>query len=52
MEEFSRKFGFGCMRLPMLGEDVDLAQTCFFRTEEDIRPLFESQLAACGVDYF
>ena len=24
----------------------------FFRTEADIRPLFESQLAACGVEYF
>ncbi len=24
----------------------------FFKKQEDIRPLFESQLAACGVDYF
>lgn len=24
----------------------------FFRTEADIRPVFESQLEACGVDYF
>ena len=24
----------------------------FFKTEEEIRPLFESQLEACGVDYF
>ena len=24
----------------------------YFKKEEDIRPLFESQLAACGVDYF
>ena len=24
----------------------------FFRKEEDIRPLFDSQLEACGVDYF
>lgn len=24
----------------------------FFKTEQDIRPLFERQLAACGVDYF
>lgn len=24
----------------------------FFRTEEDIRPFFESQCQACGVDYF
>ena len=23
-----------------------------FKTEEDIRPFFESQLEACGVDYF
>ena len=24
----------------------------FFQKQEDIRPFFESQLAACGVDYF
>ena len=24
----------------------------FFKSEADIRPLFESQLKACGVDYF
>ncbi len=24
----------------------------FFQQQEDIRPFFESQLAACGVDYF
>ncbi|MDY4976595.1 MAG: aldo/keto reductase, partial [Clostridia bacterium] len=24
----------------------------FFQKEEDIRPFFESQLEACGVDYF
>lgn len=24
----------------------------FFKTQDDIRPLFEEQLAACGVDYF
>lgn len=24
----------------------------YFKSEEDIRPLFESQLEACGVDYF
>lgn len=24
----------------------------YFKKEEDIRPLFESQLAACGVEYF
>lgn len=95
--------GFGCMRLPMNGEDVDHAEfsrmvdayldagfnyfdtahgylngksetalkACltsryprerylltnklsgnFFNSEEEIRPLFESQLEACGVDYF
>lgn len=31
---------------------TDKLTTSFFRKEEDIRPLFESQLAACGVDYF
>ena len=103
MEKIRKNFGFGCMRLPMIGEDVDIEQTkqmvdCFleqgfnyfdtahgyiqgkselalkecltsrypredyvltdkltgsyFKKEEDIRPFFESQLAACGVDYF
>ena len=103
MEKIRKNFGFGCMRLPMIGEDVDMEQTkqmvdCFleqgfnyfdtahgyiqgkselalkecltsrypreayvltdklsgsyFEKEEDIRPFFESQLAACGVDYF
>ena len=103
MDRIKKNFGFGCMRLPMIGEDVDIEQTkqmvdhflkagfnyfdtahgyidgkseqaireCltsryprdryiltnklsgnFFEREEDIRPLFESQLAACGVDYF
>ena len=103
MEKIRKNFGFGCMRLPMIGEDVDIEQTkqmvdCFleqgfnyfdtahgylqgkselalkecltsrypredyvltdklsgsyFNKEEDIRPFFESQLAACGVDYF
>ena len=103
MEKIRKNFGFGCMRLPMIGEDVDMEQTkqmvdCFleqgfnyfdtahgylqgkselalkecltsrypredyvltdklsgsyFKKEEDIRPFFESQLAACGVDYF
>lgn len=98
-----KKLGFGCMRLPMQGEEVDIAEmnrmvdafldagfhyfdtahgylqgksetalkTCltsryprdryiltnklsgnFFKTEADIRPFFESQLEACGVDYF
>ena len=103
MEKIRKNFGFGCMRLPMIGEDVDMEQTkqmvdcfleqgfnyfdtahgylqgkselalkecltsrypredyvltdklsgSFFKKEEDIRPFFESQLAACGVDYF
>lgn len=98
-----KKLGFGCMRLPMNGEEVDIPQFCemvdhylqagfnyfdtahgyingksetalregltsrypresyiltdklsgwFFKTEEEIRPLFEKQLAACGVEYF
>ncbi len=97
MEKIRKNFGFGCMRLPMIGEDVDMEQTkqmvdCFleqgfnyfdtahgylqgkselalkecltsryqredyvltnklsgsyFKKEEDIRPIFESQLAA------
>ncbi len=101
--EIKTRFGFGCMRLPMQGEDVDLAETqrmvdaflaagfnyfdtahgyisgksetaireclakkypresyiltnklsgSFFKTQADIRPLFEQQLAACGVEYF
>ena len=28
------------------------AERSYFKKEEDIRPFFESQLAACGVDYF
>lgn len=98
-----KNFGFGCMRLPMIGEDVDLAQTSkmvdaflesgfnyfdtahgyinckselaikacltsryprdryiltnklsapWFKSEEEIRPLFQLQLEACGVEYF
>ena len=98
-----KNFGFGYMRLPMNGEDVDIEQTtkmvdmflengfnyfdtahgyingkiylaikeCLssryprdkyiltnklsapcFKTEEDIRPLFQQQLEACGVEYF
>ena len=101
--EIKKNFGFGCMRLPMAGDQVDLEQTCrmvdrfleagfnyfdtahgyiggqsetalrhcltsrhsrdryiltnklspnLFSTAEDIRPLFQSQLDACGVDYF
>ena len=101
--EIHGNFGFGCMRLPMNGDKVDLVQfgsmvdrfleqgfnyfdtahvylggqsetalreclctryprssyiltnkltgTCF-KTEEDIRPLFQTQLDACGVEYF
>ena len=103
MNTIKRNFGFGCMRLPMLGDEVDTEQVkrmvdCFlergfnyfdtahgyidgksetairecltsrypresyvltnklssnfFTTEADIRPLFEKQLKACGVDYF
>ena len=98
-----KNFGFGYMRLPMTGEDVDIPQTkkmvdtflengfnyfdtahgyingkselairaCLssryprdkyvltnklsapcYQKEEDIRPLFQKQLEACGVDYF
>ena len=101
--EIHGRFGFGCMRLPMIGEEVDLPQftqmvdrfleqgfnyfdtahgylggqsetalrQCLtsryprssyiltdkltgncFKTEEDIRPLLEEQLEACGVEYF
>ena len=101
--EIKKNFGFGMMRLPMIGEDVDIAQTkdmvdaflkagfnyfdtakpyiqgkselavkeClssrypresfiltnklsfwYFEKEEDIRPMFEGQLEACGVAYF
>lgn len=98
-----KNFGFGCMRLPMKGDEVDTEQFCrmidlflsegfcyfdtahgylqgkselaireclakrypreryiltdkltapYFKKREDIRPFFESQLAACGVEYF
>jgi len=101
--EIHNNFGFGMMRLPMLGDEVDIAQTrqmvdaflsagfnyfdtahgyiggrselairetltgryprdryiltdkltgSYFEKQEDIVPLFEKQLAACGVDYF
>lgn len=101
--EIHGKFGFGCMRLPMIEKEVDaeqfkrmadafiaagfnyfdtahgyiggkselaikecLTSRCdrseylltdkltgsYFEKEEDIRPLFKSQLEACGVDYF
>jgi len=102
-EKILKNFGFGYMRLPMNGEDVDIPQTMqmvdtflengfnyfdtahgyingkselaikeclssryprdryiltnklssnFFEKEEDIRPLFQQQLEACGVEYF
>jgi len=98
-----KNFGFGYMRLPMNGDDVDIPQTIkmvdtflnngfnyfdtahgyingkselaikecltsryprdryiltnklsfnFFEKEEDILPLFQQQLEACGVEYF
>ena len=101
--EMKKNFGFGLMRLPMIGEDVDIQQTkamvdafmeagfnyfdtakpyiqgkselavreCLssrypresfiltnklsfwcFEKEEDIRPMFQGQLEACGVEYF
>ena len=101
--EINKKFGFGCMRLPMENGEVNIQETnrmvdtflangfnyfdtahgylsgksetalreCltsryprdsyiltdkltnfFFKKQEDIRPLFESQLEACGVEYF
>ena len=102
-ELIQKKLGFGLMRLPMIGDQVDTEQTkqmvdlflsrgfnyfdtahgyidgkselavkeClssryprdryiltnklsgnYFSTTEEIRPLFESQLSACGVEYF
>lgn len=101
--EIKTFFGFGCMRLPMIGQEVDIEQfkemvdyfidngfnyfdtahgyidgksekaikiaisdryprekflltnklsDSYFHKEEDIRPFFQSQLEACGVDYF
>ena len=101
--EIKKNFGFGCMRLPKVGDEIDEAQFCamidkfiaagfnyfdtarpyhwklsekalktcladrydrsafllanklspnFFEKEEEIRPLVEDQLAACGVEYF
>lgn len=103
MDKIKKNFGFGMMRLPMNGEEVDIEETkkmvdafleadfnyfdtahgyiqgksetetkecltdryprggyvltdkltgSFLKKEEDIRPFFESRLAACGVDYF
>ena len=102
-ELIQKKLGFGFMRLPMIGDQVDIPQTCtmvddylaagfnyfdtahgyidgkselaireclstrhprntyiltnklsgnFYNCREDIRPLFQQQLEACGVDYF
>jgi len=102
-EDIKKNFGFGCMRLPMAGEEVDdgemirmvdtflengfnyfdtahgylggrsetALRRCltsrypresyiltnklsshFISKEEDIRPMFQQQLEACGVDYF
>lgn len=101
--EVKKNFGFGYMRLPMLGDEVDTEQVCrmtdafleagfnyfdtahgyiggkseiaireclvkrhsrdcfvlankltapYFEKQEDIRPFFQSQLDACGVEYF
>ena len=101
--EIMGKFGFGCMRLPMINGEVDMPQfremvdaflssglnyfdtahgyldgkselalrkgltsryprnkyiltnklsTHFFTREDQIRPLFEKQLRACGVEHF
>lgn len=103
MERIKKNFGFGCMRLPMAGGEVDCAEmnrmvdlflekgfnyfdtahgylggksetalreclvkryprdhyiltnkltNFYFDKVEEVRPFFESQLAACGVDYF
>ena len=103
MDRIKRNFGFGCMRLPMQAEEVDLAEftrmvdaflaegfnyfdtahgylngkseialrqcltsryprdayiltnklsSSHFEKNEDIRPLFASQLEICGVEYF
>ncbi|MGN0814638.1 MAG: aldo/keto reductase [Candidatus Coproplasma sp.] len=102
-DKVKKNFGFGCMRLPMKGEEVDYTElnkmvdsfiengfnyfdtahgyvgtkseiavreclvkrypresfvltdkltNFYFKTEEEVRPFFESQLKACGVDYF
>ena len=101
--EVKERFGFGCMRLPMIGDEVDVEQfkqmvdrflergfnyfdtahgyirgkselalregltsrypreryiltdkltENYFEKEEDVVPFFESQLEACGVEYF
>ena len=35
MESIKRNFGFGCMRLPMLGEDVDIEQVGISDDQDD-----------------
>lgn len=101
--ELKKKLAFGCMRLPMIKEEVDIEQftkmvdrfilegfnyfdtarpyingkselaikealtkryprdkylltdkltKSYFKKQEDILPFFQSQLEACGVDYF
>ena len=103
MEKIKKNFGFGCMRLPMIGEEVNCDEFCrmidafmesgfnyfdtahgyldgksetalreclvkrypresyiltnklsggYFSKQEDILPLFNEQLACCGVEYF
>ena len=103
MDRIKKNFGFGFMRLPMIGDEVDHEQVChmvdaflqagfnyfdtahgyidgkseiaireclakrypresyvltnklsasFFKSQEDIRPLVDQQLQACGVEYF
>ena len=102
-DEVKKNFGFGCMRLPMKGKEVDFEETSkmvdmflengfnyfdtahgyidgqseialkkcltsrypreayiltnklsghYIEKNEDIRPFFQKQLEACGVDYF
>ena len=102
-EKVKKNFGFGCMRLPMNGGEVDYEElnkmvdtfiengfnyfdtahgyvgtkseiavreclvkrypresfvltdkltNFYFKSESDVRPFFESQLKACGVEYF
>lgn len=102
-ENVLKNFGFGCMRLPMNGDEVNYTEfnkmidtfiengfnyfdtahgylsgksetairdclvaryprdkfiltnkltNFYFKTEEEIRPFFESQLKLCGVEYF
>lgn len=102
-ENVHKNLGFGCMRLPMQGDEVDYAEfnkmidtfidngfnyfdtahgylngksetairdclvkryprekfiltnkltTFYFKSENEIRPFFESQLKLCGVDFF